>query len=101
MNSDNLVKINNFFKNRLIEFFGALLIAFSIFVFLSIVSYSPGDPNFIYTPESIDIKNFGGFYGSVISDLLLQSVGFISFFIVLNLFYWGVKIVVDKKIENF
>jgi len=101
MNSDNLVKINKFFKNRLIEFFGALLIAFSIFVFLSIVSYSPGDPNFIYTPESIDIKNFGGFYGSVISDLLLQSVGFISFFIVLNLFYWGVKIVVDKKIENF
>ena len=101
MNSGNLVKINNFFKNRLIEFFGALLIVFSIFVFLSVVSYSPGDPNFIYTPESIDIKNFCGFYGSVISDLLLQSVGFISFFIVLNLFYWGLKLIIDKKIENF
>jgi len=101
MNSGNLVKINNFFKNRLIEFFGALLIVFSIFVFLSVVSYSPGDPNFIYTPESIDIKNFCGFYGSVISDLLLQSVGFISFFIVLNLFYWGLKLIIDKQIENF
>jgi len=101
MNSGNLVKINNFFKNRLIEFFGASLIVFSIFVFLSIVSYSPGDPNFIYTPKSIDIKNFGGFYGSVISDLFLQSVGFISFFIVLNLLYWGLKLIIDKKIENF
>ena len=59
MNSGNLVKINNFFKNRLIEFSGVSLVIFSIFVFLSIASYSPGDPNFIYTPEQIDIKNFG------------------------------------------
>ena len=101
MNSSNLVKINNFFKNRLIEISGVSLVIFSVFVFLSIASYSPGDPNFIYTPEQIDIKNFGGFYGSVISDLLLQSIGLISFFISLNLFYWGLKLIIDKKIENF
>ena len=31
-----------------------------------------------------EIKNIGGFYGSVISDLLLQSLGLISFFLALN-----------------
>ena len=67
----------------------------------SIVSYSPSDPNFIYTPENVEIKNFGGFYGSVIADFLLQSIGIISFFIVLNLFYWGLKLVAEKKVSNF
>jgi len=72
MNSQILVKLNNFIKNRLIEFFGILLVFISIFLLASIVSYSPSDPNFIYTPENSEIKNVGGFYGSIISDFLLQ-----------------------------
>ena len=101
MNSQILIKINNYVKYRLIEFSGILLVLIAIFVFLAIVSYSPGDPNFIYSPENTQIKNFGGFYGSIISDFLLQSIGFISFFVVLNLFYWGYKIIKEKKISNF
>ena len=81
MNSQILVKINSFIKNKLIELSGTLLILSGIFLLASIVSYSPSDPNFIYTPESVEIKNFGGFYGSVIADFLLQSIGIISFFI--------------------
>ena len=101
MNSQILQKINNFFKNRLIELSGALLILISFFLLISILSYSPSDPNFIYTPENFDIKNLGGFYGSVISDFLLQSIGLISFFIITNIFYWGLKIILEKKINNF
>ena len=101
MNSQILTKINSFFKNKLIEFFGILLILCSIFIFTSIISYSPDDPNFIYTPENAEIKNIGGFYGSVISDFLLQSIGLVSILFVLNLFYWGFKLFVEKKISNF
>ena len=101
MNSQLLTKINSFFKNKLIEFFGILLILCSIFIFTSIISYSPDDPNFIYTPENGEIKNIGGFYGSVISDFLLQSIGLVSILFVLNLFYWGFKLFVEKKISNF
>ena len=82
MNSQILIKINNFVKYRLIEFSGILLVLIAIFVLIAVVSYSPGDPNFIYSPENTQIKNFGGFYGSIISDFLLQSIGIISFFIV-------------------
>ena len=74
---------------------------FSIFLLASIITYSPSDPNFIYSPENTEIKNIGGFYGSVISDFLLQSIGLISILIVINFFYWGLKIVTIKKINNF
>ena len=101
MNSQILIKINNFVKYRLIEFSGILLVLIAIFVLIAVVSYSPEDPNFIYSPENTQIKNFGGFYGSIISDFLLQSIGIVSFFVVLNLFYWGYKIIKEKKISNF
>ena len=101
MKSQILTKINNFTKKRLIEFSGILLVLFSFFVFASIITYSPDDPNFIYSPETTQIKNIGGFYGSVISDLLLQSIGLISILLSINFFYWGLKIISEKIINNF
>ena len=101
MNSQILSKVNYFVKNRLIELSGILVVLFAIFLFVSISTYSPSDPNFIYTPENIDIENFGGFYGSVISDFLLQSIGIVSFFIVLNLLFWGFRLILNKRIINF
>ena len=101
MKSQILIKINHFLKNRLIEFLGLLLMLFSIFLLASIITYSPSDPNFIYSPENTEIKNIGGFYGSVISDFLLQSIGLISILIVINFFYWGLKIVTIKKNKQF
>ena len=101
MDSQILKKINNFVKNRLIELCGILLILVSFFLLVSIATYSPSDPNFIYKPENVEIKNIGGFYGSVISDFLLQSLGLISILIVLNFFYWGIKLTKQKKINSF
>ena len=101
MNSQILTKINNFIKNRLIEFSGIVLIVISIFILASIVSYSPSDPNFIYETEKTEINNIMGFYGSVTSDFLLQSLGLISIFLFLNFFYWGVKLASEKIIKNF
>jgi len=101
MNSPILTKINNFIKNRLIELLGLILVLISFFLLASIITYSPSDPNFIYESGNTEIKNIAGFYGSVTSDFLLQSLGLISFFIVLNFFCWGIKISIEKKIVNF
>ena len=101
MNSQILVKINIFVKKRLIEFSGILLVIIGTYLLASISTYSPSDPNFIYKPEDVEIKNIGGFYGSVISDFLLQSLGLISILIVLNFFYWGIKLTKQKKINSF
>jgi len=101
MNSQILSRINNFTKRRLIEFFGIMLVFVGIFLLSSIISYSPSDPNFIYSPENAEINNIGGFYGSVISDLLLQSLGLVSILIIFNFFIWGFKILINKKISKF
>ena len=101
MNSQILTKINNFAKNRLMEFLGSVLIFISIFLLASIVTYSPSDPNFIYSPENVEIKNIAGFFGSVISDFLLQSLGLISIFLVFNFFNWGIKLATQKAMDNF
>ena len=84
-----LTKINNFVKKRLIELSGILLVLFSFFLLASIITYSPDDPNFIYSPENTQIKNIGGFYGSVVSDFLFQSIGLISILLTINFFLLG------------
>jgi len=101
MKSEVLIKINNFVKDRIIELSGILLILAGAFLSASILSYSPSDPNFIYNPDNVDVKNIGGFYGSVVADLLLQSVGLVSIFLIINLFNWGLKLITQKKIINF
>ena len=97
MNAKFLINIKEFIKNRLIEFSGVLLIVSSVFLLASIITYSPSDPNFIYKPENVEIKNIGGYYGSIISDFILQSIGLISILVTLNLLYWGFKLVTKKK----
>jgi len=101
MYSQILIKINSFVKKRFIEFSGILLIIASIFLLISILSYDQGDPSLTYTPETNLIKNLGGFYGSAIADFILQSIGLVSFFIIINLFNWGFTLIKEKKIDNF
>ena len=101
MDSQIVAKIRAFIKNRLLELFGILLILFSSFIFISIISYSPADPNFIFNPESEKIENLGGLYGSIISDFLLQSIGLVSILFSFTLFFWGLKLFTDGKINNF
>ena len=101
MNSQILTNINSFLRKRLIESLGALLIFIGIFLLAIIISYSPDDPNFIYTPENVEINNIGGFYGSVISDFFLQSLGLISILFVFNLLSWGLTLINEKIINNF
>ena len=101
MYSQILIKINSFVKKRFIEFSGILLVIISIFLLISILSYDQGDPSLTYTPETNLIKNLGGFYGSAIADFILQSIGLVSFFIIINLFNWGFTLIKEKKIDNF
>jgi S-DNA-T family DNA segregation ATPase FtsK/SpoIIIE len=91
------IKGINFIINRFIELFGALIMLFSILLLVSLFSYSPEDPNFIF-PENQEIKNLIGFKGSFISDLFFQSFGLISYLLVLSFFFTGISIVLTRKI---
>ena len=97
-------KIGTFCVNRLAELVGIIIILASIFIFASLVTYSPEDPNFIF-PENTIIKNLMGSKGSFISDLLFQSFGLVSLLIPFTFFFTGLSVAISKKflsiIENF
>ncbi len=103
----NIKKILNitllFIAKRLTEIFGFLILSAGIFLFVSLVSYSPEDPNFIF-PENTEIKNLLGFRGSYISDIFFQSIGLISYLVSLTLIFTGINIIIRKDffliIEN-
>ncbi len=90
-------KTLSFIINRITEFFGLLMIMASLFLLISLVSYSPEDPNFIFS-ENTEINNFFGFQGSFISDLFFQSIGLISILFCVTIFFTGVNVIRSKKI---
>ncbi len=96
--------ITSFLINRLIEISGIIISLIGVLLFISLISYSPNDPNFIFQDNTI-IKNFLGFRGSYISDLFFQSVGLIAFLIPFTLLFTGISIFKKKEfffiIENF
>ena len=91
----NIKKITNsafvFIAKRLSEIFGVLISISGLLLFISLISYSPEDPNFIF-PENMEIKNWLGFRGSYISDLFFQSVGLISYLFSFTLIFTGINI---------
>ena len=88
-------KIGSFCIKRLAELIGLILIAISIFLLLSLLSYSPEDPNFIF-PENTIVKNIMGSKGSYVSDLFFQSFGLISILIPITYFFTGINILISK-----
>jgi len=96
--------IANFVFKRIIELIGLTIVILGLFFLASLVTYSPQDPNFVFSSGN-KINNILGFKGSVISDFFLQSVGLISFLISLTILFTGINIFIKKKIililENF
>ncbi len=88
----------NFAFKRLAEIFGIVIFFAGLLLLISLLSYSPEDPNFIF-PKNTEIKNILGIRGSIISDLFFQSVGLISYLISITLVITGINILIVK--QNF
>ena len=95
----NIKKISNltllFLIKRLTEIFGVFIFILGVFLFISLISYSPEDPNFIF-PENTEIKNLLGLRGSYVSDLFFQSIGLISYLFSITLILAGIYIALNK-----
>ena len=92
-----LENTSNFVTKRLIELFGVLILILSIFLLISLLSYHPEDPNFIF-PQNTEINNMLGFRGSVVSDLFFQSIGLVSILVSITFIITGINIVRTKKL---
>ena len=82
---------------RLIEISGIIVLILGILLLISLISYSPNDPNFIFS-ENIEVQNILGYQGSYVSDLFLQSIGLVSYLISLTLIFTGISIFRKKNL---
>ena len=94
---NNFEKIRDFAIKKFIEFVGFFTLIFAFLLLLSLISYNPNDPNFIY-PENQEIENFLGIYGSIGSDFLLQSIGLIAYFLPITLIFLSIRLIYQKTL---
>ena len=87
----------NFGVNRVIEIVGVAILIAGIFLFTSLITFSPDDPNFIF-PNDTEIKNILGIHGSFTADIFFQSFGVIALLIPFSLIVSGLNIIINKKI---
>ena len=86
-----------FTLRRIIELFSVVLAGLSLLLLISLVSYSPDDPNFIF-PDNTVIKNLLGSNGSYVSDIFMQSFGLMSFLIPITFFFTSINIFINKRL---
>ena len=89
------------FKLLLLKvFLGVFLFVFSLFLIVSIYTYSPNDPGIGRLVGRIEITNFFGFWGAITSSILLTIFGKVSFFLVIFLTYLGVFLFLGLNIRR-
>ena len=91
------INVIHFSINRIIEILGVTIFVAGILLLISLVTFSPEDPNFIF-PNSIKIKNILGFRGSFTADIFFQSFGVISLLMPFSLIASSINIILNKRI---
>lgn len=76
-----------------------ILIAFTLFIFISFLSYSPNDPPFADYPGNNSVSNFCGKAGAFVAGYSMVGLGKASYLIVILLALLGVLYLYKKNIE--
>ncbi len=93
---DFLTKTKDFLIRRVTELLGLMIVIASFAIMISLVSYSPNDPNFI-SNEFNKVENLLGLKGSIFSDFLFQSIGIVAYFFPITLFFSGINVFLKKR----
>ena len=91
-----------YIKNTLLNFLSFFLIAFSLYILISLISYNPSDSGFFNKNSSINIVNLGGPLGASISDFLITLIGFSSYLLLLIGCIWSIQsLFLESETSNF
>ena len=80
-----------YIKNTLLNFFSFFLIAFSLYIFVSLVSYDVNDPGYWVKNSSDSIENLGGPLGATIADFLYTLIGYGGYILLLIGCVWAIQ----------
>jgi len=90
----------NFLKRRIAELAGFLLVIISGLFIFSLSKYSPESPSFILNADKLELTDYFGSLSNAVSDIFLQSFGLVSFFIGISVLFWGINLIVNKRINK-
>ena len=82
---------NPYLQKTFVNFLSFFLIAFSLYVFISLVSYTEADSGFFNKNSLGVVENLGGPFGALISDILITIFGFTSYLVLLVGVVWSVQ----------
>ena len=89
-----------YIKNTLLNFFSFFLIAFSLYIFIALVSYNPSDSGIFNINSNPAIQNLGGPLGAKISDFLFTLIGIGSYLVLLIGSVWALQTLFYKDPYN-
>ena len=82
---------NPYLQKTFVNFLSFFLIAFSLYVFISLVSYTEADSGFFNKNSLGVVENLGGPFGALISDILITIFGFTSYLVLHVGVVWSVQ----------
>ncbi|MCC6471403.1 MAG: DNA translocase FtsK 4TM domain-containing protein [Alphaproteobacteria bacterium] len=88
-----------FFRRRLREFFGVVLVFGALAVLATLVSYRPSDPS-LNTATIGPVRNFLGLPGAYAADLLLQTFGAAAALLALVPAAWGWRLILHRPLPS-
>jgi len=80
-----------FIKKTFLNFFSFFLLALSLYIFISLVSYDSSDSGFFSKNSSEIINNLGGPLGATVSDFLFTLFGYGSYLCLLIGSVWAIQ----------
>ena len=91
-----------YIKKTFLNFFSFFLLAFSLYIFISLVSYDSSDSGFFSKNSSEIINNLGGPLGATVSDFLFTLFGYGSYLFLLIGSVWAIQTIFyeDKYPSN-
>jgi len=79
------------------EFSGVALVIFSLFLFISLFTFSPQDNVQSFVNDGLGYNNSLGYLGALFSSTLLFYLGYTSYYLALVLSYFGLMLFVSKS----
>ena len=83
------------------DFFGVVALAFTVFGFMALMTFSPDDPSFNKSVTGMNVANSGGMVGAYMSDGLARVFGSGSFFFPVITAFLGWALIRGKHEQNW
>jgi len=86
--------------DRKSEIFAILLLAFSVFIFISLITFDHSDLSIFSSQVNKPIKNFAGIVGAYIGGFLLFFMGFSAYAVSMLALFWAIAGFAGRKSQK-